>query len=207
MSENTPTRAALTQTQLSAATPLSVGRWSRWQQKLVAAAWAATRVGNACQGLATIFGLGLISYQLLQVNQSNSQTALATVYAQQNELSRFLADKGNSHLRDHFYKDDEQVALSAHQDRLRELLENATPETRAQLQMVSETFANCFECVYQMRQTLPDGDWNTWWASFQDTYDESPALQRFYERRRTWYELSEYLRIEDVVTRNESLRH
>lgn len=178
----------------------------------------AARFGKEYQGLAnviaavaTLGGLVLVAIQLWQINhqlkqveQSNSQAAMATVYSEQNEVSRFVA--ANHFVRDYFYKDDLNEHETERNQRLRESFKKETAETQAKILMVAEITANCFECVYQMQASLPKDDWNAWWISFQDSYDESPILQDYFSRRNTWYSVDNYLRIHDPVARDKALK-
>jgi hypothetical protein len=56
-----------------------------------------------------------------------------------------------------------------------------------------EMLANFMDATILQRESLDPGDWNRWWNSFMDNYDENPILQDFLEMRPDWYKAREAL--------------
>ncbi len=167
--------------------------------------WAA-EVSQIIGVMLAIIGLVSVVWQLRGLRQATETTALIGIYAESNEINRFLVERPE--FREHFYADDPNERGDARNARLSKQLDElrAThPVAYRALVGVAELEADQFEQVFGLRETMPSGQWNVWWAYFADTYDASPLLRTFYDRNREWYELDDFLRIGDRNQRRSAL--
>jgi hypothetical protein len=55
------------------------------------------------------------------------------------------------------------------------------------LELACEKIADFMQVVFLQRDVLPAQDWDNWWSSICDQYDEGPLLRDYLQRRAKWY--------------------
>jgi hypothetical protein len=157
--------------------------------------------------MLAVIGLVFVIWELQGLKRATETTALIGIYGASNEINRFLVQQPAA--RDHFYADDPNETSDERNARLAQHLEdlakNKVNEYRA-LMSFAELEADQFEQVFSLREAMPPGQWNAWWAYFIDTYDSSPLLRDFYNHNEDWYELDDFLALDDDEQRRMSLR-
>lgn len=173
------------------------------KRRLTTAAEVAQLVGVVLTVIAVIS----VVWQLNGLRQATETTALIGIYAESSEINRFLLQQPG--FRRHFYADDPIEPAEMRNARLAQELEeirNTNFDEYQRLMSLAELEADQFEQVYSLRDVMPSGQWNVWWAFFIDIYDASPLLRTFYDRNREWYELDDFLRIGDREQRRAALK-
>ncbi|MFL5330026.1 MAG: hypothetical protein ACJ8C4_14065 [Gemmataceae bacterium] len=92
------------------------------------------------------------------------------------------------------YSDDPKEAADIRAARLRKQFASETGDRKRVILTSVEMLANFMDGVLLQKDTLDPSDWNRWYNSFMDNYDENPILQDFLEMRADWYGCRNVLR-------------
>lgn len=166
----------------------------------------AAEVSQLLGVILAFIGLVSVIWQLRGLRQATETAALIGIYGESNEINRFLVQQPA--FREHFYADDATEAREVRNERLTAQLAHLRATNirdYRSLMAVAELEADQFEQVFGLRAMMPAGQWNVWWAYFMDIYDASPVLRAFYDQNRDWYQLDDFLRIDDSEKRRAAL--
>ena len=121
----------------------------------------------------------------------------AAFYTQVNTTTRFLQEHPS--LYDYFKnRPNSKLSAKEHGAQVKARFDQASAEEQALVLIGVESLADFMDTAYAQRETLrPDtGEWNTWWNSFVDYYDENPILRELFDANPDEYSVAEMLKPE-----------
>lgn len=122
----------------------------------------------------------------------------AAFYTQVNTTTRFLQEHPG--LYDYFkIRPNSKLSAREHAAQVKARFEKANADEQALVLIGVECLADFMDTAYAQRETLraDTGEWNTWWNSFVDYYDENPILRELFDANPDEYSVSEMLKPEN----------
>jgi hypothetical protein len=129
--------------------------------------------------------------QLDDLKDSIRANATATLYAQGNEVTRFVGQYHDVYV--YFYRDDPEQSYSQRDTILWDRFKTEKDEVKVRVWMAAQLLADYYEQAFLLNTTNPPPpgpmreDWITWRAFILDSYAESPMIREWFRRRDTWY--------------------
>jgi hypothetical protein len=174
--------------------PAPAAATHRWD----AMTWASV-VNAACTlvALAIALFLGLRSMRVAEdslraTGDSLRQSNLATIYTLDMETTKFF--EANPKLSKFF---DKMHRPPMTDPELEAEFQKLSEEQRVLVYLACERITDFMQVTFVQRDALPADEWDTWWRSFGDQYDESPVLRDYLAKRSTWYAFVEAIKPEN----------
>jgi hypothetical protein len=154
--------------------------------------WDAMTRATIATSVGTLAALAVALLGLRATFDSLRYYNLATIYGFSQDVTKFF--EAHPELNKFF---DKEFRPPMTDQQLWDAFHKLPEDQQVMVKLGCMRIADFTQMAFLQRKTLPADDWDTWWSSMTDQYDECPMYRDYLAKRPTWYAFDDAIRPEN----------